>query len=225
MFDEAQSTSVRRIYFLLLLLPVCLESKANGDIQSVSVANINWITVWQSFFFGVLFTILFRFLNKITKTVNQRSNAGLPLNGWVFFLGINLIARIAIQSYFFWTANYFSQTKWIQLGQAGGPGFQIIFIVELFLSLFSLTGTCALIYWFFGRRDIFPDMFIYYVGFYVVANLILMVIYHSISMPASMMSIRHDNLIQVFRILYAVAWFVYLLKSEQVKQTFVYPSN
>jgi hypothetical protein len=225
MFDEAQSTNVRRIYFLLLLLPICLKSKADGDIHSVSVASINWITVWQSFFFGVLFTMLFRFLNKKTKTVDQRSDAGLPLNGWVFFLGINLAVRIVIQFYFLWTAKYFSQTKWLQLGQAGGPRLQTIFIFELFLSLFSLTGTSALIYWFFGRRDIFPSMFIYYVGFYVVANLILMFIYHNISMPASMISIRHDNLIQIFRTLYAIAWFAYLLKSEQVKQTFVYPPN
>ncbi len=225
MFDEAQSTSVRRIYFLLLLLPICLESKANEDIQSVSVASINWITVWQSFFFGVLFTMLFRFLNKKTKKVDQRSDAGLPVNGWVLFLGINLVVRIVVQFYFLWTAKYFSQTKWLQLGQAGGPRLQSIFIFELFLSLFSLTGTSALIYWFFGRRDIFPRMFIYYVGFYVVANLVLMVIYLNISVPAGMISIRHDTLIQIFRILYAIAWFTYLLKSEQVKQTFVYPPN
>jgi Protein of unknown function (DUF2569) len=225
MFDEDQTTSVRRIYFLLLLLPICLKSKANGDILSVSLTSINWITVWQSFFFGVLFTMLFKFLNKKTKTVDQRSDAGLPVNGWVFFLGINLAVRIVIQFYFLWTAKYFSQTKWLQLGQAGGSRLQTIFIFELFLSLFSLTGTSALIYWFFGRRDIFPRMFIFYVGFYIVANLILMVIYFNISVPVNMKNLRHDNIIQVFRILYAVAWFAYLLKSEQVKQTFVYPPD
>jgi hypothetical protein len=214
---------VRRIFVLLLFLPVFLISRANGNIRSVSVANINWITVWQSFFFGLLFTMLFRFLNKKTKTVDQRRDAGLPLNGWVFFLGVNLIIRIFIQVYFFCTASYFSQTRWIQLGNAGGIEFQSIFIFELFLSLFSLSGTGALIYWFFGRRDILPNMFIYYIGFYVIANLILLIIYHSISIPANMISIRHDSFIQIFRILYAITWFTYLLKSEQVKQTFVYP--
>jgi hypothetical protein len=43
--------------------------------------------------------MLFRFLNKIT--VDQRSDAGLCLNGRVFFLGINLVVRIVVQLYFF----------------------------------------------------------------------------------------------------------------------------
>lgn len=216
---------MRRIIILLLLLPICLSSLANEKIQPGWVTDINWLVVWQSFFFGVLFTILFRFLNKKSKTVDQRSDAGLPLYGWVLFLGFNLIIRILVQIYFFWKASYFSQLRWMQLAETGGIKFQIIFIFELFLSLFSLTGTSALIYWFFGRRDIFPAMFIYYVGFYVVATLILLVVYHNISMPASMISIRHDSFIQISRILYAVAWFTYLLKSEQVKQTFIYPAG
>ncbi|HMC86143.1 MAG TPA: DUF2569 family protein [Chitinophagaceae bacterium] len=155
--------------------------------------------------------------------MDQRRDAGLPLNGWVFFLGVNLIIRIIIQIYFFWTASYFSQSRWIQLGNAGGIEFQSIFIFELFLSLFSLSGTGALIFWFFGKRDILPNMFIYYISFYIIANLILLMIYHRISMPANMISIRHNSFIQIFRILYAITWFTYLLKSEQVKQTFVYP--
>ncbi len=216
---------MRRIFILLLLLPICYLSMANGDVPNARISNINWLAVWQSFFFGVLFTMLFGFLNKKTKTADQRSNAGLPLHGWLLFLGFNLVARILIQAYFFWAADYYSLSNWNMLAQNGGVEYQIIFIIELFLSLFSLTGTAALLFWFFGRRDIFPMMFIYYVGFYVIATLILLVVYHHISMPANMISIRHDSVIQISRILYAVIWFSYLLKSEQVKQTFVYPPD
>jgi hypothetical protein len=216
---------VRRFFILLSALLFYFISLANGNLQSASHGKINWITVWLSFFFGVIFTILFRFLNKKSKTVDQRRDAGMPLSGWLLFLGFNLIIRVGIQAYFFWESDYFLQSTWLRLGQAGGTKFQSIFIFELFLSLFSLTGTGALLYWYFGRRDVFPVMFIYYVGFYVIATFILLIIYRNISIPANMITIRHDSLIQIFRILYAVAWFGYLLKSEQVKQTFVYPPN
>jgi Protein of unknown function (DUF2569) len=216
---------VRRILVLLVTLLFYFVALANGNDRFEFHSDINWVNIWLSFFFGVLFTILFRFLNKKSKTVDQRGDAGMPLSGWVLFLGFNLVIRIGIQLYFFWKANYFLNSTWIHLGQVGGIQFQSLFIFELFLSLFSLTGTGALIYWYFGRRDIFPVMFIYYVGFYVIATLILLVVYRSISMPANMISIRHDSLIQIVRILYAVIWFGYLLKSEQVRQTFVYPSN
>jgi Protein of unknown function (DUF2569) len=216
---------VRRFFILLSVLLFYFTSPANGNLQSASHSKINWITIWLSFFFGVLFTILFRFLNKKSKAVDQRSDAAMPLSGWVLFLGFNLIVRFGIQSYFFWESDYFMQSTWLSLGQAGGTKFQSLFIFELFLSLFSLTGTGALLYWFFGRRDVFPFLFICYVGFYVVATLVLLFIYRSISIPANMLTIRHDSLIQIFRILYAVAWFGYLLKSDQVRQTFVYPPN
>jgi hypothetical protein len=225
MFGKPQTIIVRRILILFLSLPICLLSWAYGDIQPTRDTNINWQAVWQSFFFGVLFTMLFRFLNKKSKTVDQRSNAGLPLTGWVLFLGFNLVARIIIQTYFFCTAGYFSVSIWNQMLQAGGTKFQFIFIAELFLSLFSLSGTAALLYWFLGRRDIFPAMFIYYVGFYVIATFILLIIYYDVSMPAGMRSIRHNSILQIFRILYAIAWFTYLLNSKQVKQTFVYPPD
>jgi hypothetical protein len=93
----------------------------------------------------------------------------------------------------------------------------------MFLSLFALSGTGALIYWFFGKRDIFPAMFIYYVVFYLVATFVMMIIYDHIALPAYMISIRQNSLIQICRIVYAAAWVIFVLKSDRVKRTFVYP--
>jgi hypothetical protein len=151
---------VRRIPILFLFLLFYFTSLAKSGERVKPDLNFNWITIWLSFFFGVLFTMLFRFLNKKSKTIDQRSNAGLPLNGWISFLGINLIIRMLIQCYFFWRADYFMQSGWLGLKQDGGVQFQMLFIFEMFLSLFALAGTGALIYWFFGRRDIFPSMVI-----------------------------------------------------------------
>lgn len=223
MFDEPEPTDVRRIFILFSFLAFYLISLANNGTQIKSESRFNWITIWLSFFFGVLFTMLFRFLNSNSKTVDQRSNPALPVSGWIMFLGINLIVRIFIQSYFFWNANYFLQSTWVQLEHAGGVRLQTLFIFEMFLSLFALTGTGALIYWFYGRRDIFPVMFIYYVGFYLITTSILMIIYPHMALPAYLITIRHDSLIQILRIAYAAVWVIFVLRSEQVKQTFVYP--
>lgn len=214
---------MRRIFILFFCLPFYLVSISDSGVRVKSANNINWITIWLSFFFGVLFTMLFRFLNNKSKPVDQRSYAGLPLSGWVLFLGINLIFRVGIQIYFFWSANYFLNSTWIHLEQAGGASYHSLFIFEMFLSLFSLTGTGALIYWFFGRRDIFPTLFIYYVGFYLLATLVLLVIYNNIKLPPDLVGIRHNSSIQFFRIIYSAAWAGFVWRSARVKQTFVYP--
>jgi len=225
MFDKPEPTNVRRILLLFILLTFYIVSQANSGVQAQPGTYFNWLTIWLSFFFGLLFTMLFRFLNKHSKAIDQRSDAGLPLGGWIVFLGINLIIRLLIQAYFFWVTNYFLKSTWIQLGQTGGLRFHLLFIFEMFLSLFALTGTGALIFWFFGRRDIFPTMFIYYVVFYVVASLVLLILYQNIKLPADMVSIRHHFIIRIFRIIYGAIWMIFVWKSDQVKQTFVYPPN
>ena len=216
-----EPTHVRRIFVPLLSLTF-FNSFANGETPTPG-NYFNWVSIWLCFFFGLLFTILFRFLNKYSKTIDQRSNPGMPLSGWIVFLGINLIARFVIQIYFFWNENYFNESIWIHLGQLGGTKFQPLFIFELFLTLFAVTGTGALIYWFFGRRDIFPSLFIYYAWIYLVATSVLLFIYHCMNLPPEMINIRRDLYVQIFRIAYTAALMIFVWKSEQVKQTFVYP--
>lgn len=80
--------------------------------------------------------MLFRFLNRKKRTVDQRSNAGQPLNGWLVFLGLNLMARICIQSYFFFNENYFLRSAWLHLASIGGARLHTLVIFEMFLSLF-----------------------------------------------------------------------------------------
>jgi hypothetical protein len=221
MFGNPEQTHVRRLLVLLLSVTF-LNSFANGETQT-PVSNINWICIWLSFFFGLLFTILFRFLNKYSKTTDQRSNPGMPLSGWVLFLGVNLLVRFIMQIYFLLSANYFNESVWMHLQELGGTKFHVLFSFELFLSLFATAGTGALIYWFFGRRDIFPTLFIYYAWIYLIATGLLLFIYHFMNLPPEMISISRNIYMQIFRIAYTAALMIYVWKSGQVKQTFVYP--
>ena len=216
---------MRFIFALLIVLPFYFISLANSGVPGKSESGFNWIAIWLGFLFGVVFTILFRFLNKHSKTVDQRSDAAQPLSGWILFLGFNLIVRIVIQSILFWKADYFSKSTWIYMMNSGGARLHWLFLFEMFLNFFALAGTGALIYWFFGRRDIFPSLFIYYAVFYMAANVVLLVLYHNMNLPADMIGIRHVRPIQIFRLMYATAWIIYVWKSEQVRDTFVYPPN
>ena len=187
---------------------------------------INWITIWLSFFIGVLFTILYRFLNKRTSIRDQRGNAALPLGGWIVFLGITLIIRLALQGYYFWNAHYYLESTWLFLAKAGGAPLQYVLIFEMILSLFSMASLCALLIWFFGRRDIFPSMFIYYVGIILVAQLLLLIVYYNIHLPHDLISVRNESGTQLVRmIFYTAIWVTFVLRSENVKHTFVYPHN
>ena len=220
-----ESTNVRRFFALLLFLPFYFDSFAIGEVPVASGPYFNQITIWLGFFFGLLFTILFRFLNKYSKTIDQRSDPGLPISGWILFLGINLVVRIIVQAYFFWKASYFLMSAWILVGKHGGLKLHLLFIFEMLMSLFALTGTGALIYWFFGRRDIFPPMFIYYVAFYFFTTIVLLILYHNLAIPVGEQSIRHDTILRILRLIYAAAWGLYVWKSDLVKKTFVYPPN
>jgi hypothetical protein len=132
---------------------------------------------------------------------------------------------LVVQSYFFVTGNYFLKSDWIHLDDLGGARLHTLLIFEMFLSLFSLTGTGALLFWFFGRRDIFPRMFIWYGVFYLIAFLVQILINQNMVFPQVMMGIRRMNAIHYFRIAYVAILVLYMWKSDQVKQTFVYPPN
>jgi len=212
---------VRRICLLFFSLHVYFLAYCQVDAPSPS--SINWITVWLSFFFCVLFTMLFRHLNRKKRTVDQRSNAGQPLRGWLVFLGLNLVARIFIQAYFFFNENYFRKSVWIHLASVGGTSLHTLMIFEMFLSLFSMAGTGALLYWYYNKRDIFPRMFIYYAGFYLLATFIQTMVYHHMVLPAEMMTIRRESFIHLIRFVYGALWVLYVWRSKQVKQTFIYP--
>jgi hypothetical protein len=188
------------------------------------VTNLNWQTIWLSFFLGVLLTILFNHLNRKSKPSEQGMNTALPIGGWAMFLGISLILRLIIQGYYFMSQGYYEISSWNNLGINGGAGLQGIFIAELIVSLFSLAATLAIIYWFFKKRDIFPGMMIYYVTSLVIAQLVLLVIYYNVHQRFDLTSVKAATATQLFRtIIYAAVWSAYVIRSERVRHTFVYP--
>jgi len=96
--------------------------------------------------------------------------------------------------------------------------------MEMGVSLSYICVVAALLYWFIKRRDIFPRMFIGYIGVLLTGQLLLLTLYNTISLPASYGDIQTPVIMQIFRtVLYGAIWVSYILRSERVKSTFLHP--
>jgi hypothetical protein len=215
---------MRRMIILILFLQMGILSLANNEVPAYPAANIIWIHVWLSFLFGVLLTVWFRYLNQRSMPAEQRTDAGLPLRGWIILPGFILVLQLVIQIYAFWNADFYLKSAGFLWEAAGGVIWHVLIILEMLMTLFAIAGTGAMIYWYFGRRDIFPFMFVYYVGYLLSVQFILLVLYNTIDLPAVLVSVRHVKERRFFAmVVYAIIWLSFLTNSENVKQTFVYP--
>ena len=188
--------------------------------------NINWTTLWISLFAGVLLTMLFNFLNKRSRTDQEFAGHALPIQGAVILLAITLGIRFLYQGYVFMDQHYFQRSVWSQLGIAGGPVLQAVLVTEMCVSIFSMAGSLALLYWFFKKRDIFPYIFIRFVIVCLVAQFLLLIIYYNLKVSFDLTAVKSEAGLQLTRsLVYAGIWISFIVKSENVKQIFVCPYN
>ena len=205
-----------------------------GDISTPSSqhknfkpeGNANWIMIWICFFVCVLMTTLFRNLNRKSILSDEYSNDAVPIQGWVILLAITLGIRFLYQGYVFTDQNYFKMNVWNYIGKSGGSALQLVLIFEMCLAIFIMAGSISLLYWFFNKRDIFPRMFVRYVVVCLAAQLVLVLLYYNIKSTMDLKSVREDSITQLTRsCIYAFIWISFVLKSERVKQIFVYPHS
>ncbi|HEY2348294.1 MAG TPA: DUF2569 domain-containing protein, partial [Puia sp.] len=186
--------------------------------------NTNWITIWICLFAGVLMTTLFKYLDKKSGTEIEYSGDAFPIQGAVILLAITLGIRFLYQGYIFLDQNYFRMTIWNVLGKNGGTSLQFVLIFEMCLALFTMTGSLALLYWFFKKRDIFPKMFVGYTVVSLSAHIILLLFYYNVKTTMDLKAVQSDAITQVTRsVIYAGIWISFIMKSERVKQIFVCP--
>lgn len=186
--------------------------------------NTNWITLWISLFAGLLLTMLFNFLNRRSLADEEFAEQALPIRGAVILLAITLGIRFFYQGYIFMDQHYFQRGVWNQLEVAGGAGLQSLLVTEMCVAIFSMAGSLALLYWFFKKRDIFPYMFIRFVVVCLVAQFLLLVVYHTIKVSIDLTPVKSDAATQLMRsLVYAGIWISFIVKSENVKKIFVCP--
>jgi hypothetical protein len=183
-----------------------------------------WPAIWLSFFYTLLASRLFVFLNAHSRETPFAPGSGYPIGGWTLLLGLCICAGLILDAYQFFSANYYSRDNWKAWSDAGGTGMQYLYLGQLAIQLNFIAGACAVLYWFIRKRDIFPRMFVWYVGIVLTGRVALVALFYSIHIPASMIPYRADLPWAVVRTGgYAAIWVTYVLRSRQVKSTFLEP--
>jgi hypothetical protein len=183
-----------------------------------------WPAIWLSFFYALLASRLFIYLNTRSMGTFYAPGSGYPIGGWILVLGLFIGAGLLLDAYQFLSANYYSRANWIAWSDAGGTGMQYLYLGQLVIQLNFVAGACAILFWFLKRRDIFPRMFVWYVAIVLSGRLALVALFYSIPTPAALSGYRADLPWAVVRTsVYAAIWVSYVLRSGQVKSTFLEP--
>ncbi|HET6252786.1 MAG TPA: DUF3857 domain-containing protein [Puia sp.] len=183
-----------------------------------------WPAIWLSFFYTLLASRFFIYLNTRGVETFYTPGSGYPIGGWILILGLCIGAALLLDAYQFFSANYYSRANWIAWSDAGGPGMQYLYLGQLVIQLNYIAGACAVLYWFLKRRDIFPRMFIWYVAIVMGGRLALIGLFYSIPIPEALITYRADLPWAAVRTsVYAAIWVTFVLRSGQVRSTFLQP--
>jgi hypothetical protein len=186
--------------------------------------KVCWPAIWLTFFYCLLFSRLFQYLNSRGEETLYAPGSGYPLGGWIALLGISLGTIIVSEFGGLLMADYYSNTRYIEYGNAGGPTMQYIFLSQLAIHLSFIAGAASLLYWFFKKRDIFPRMFLWYSGILLVGRLLLLGLSCLPAVSARLIIYRPGLLLALgYTAVYIILGVIFILRSEQVKSTFLEP--
>ena len=181
-----------------------------------------WPAIWLTFFFSLLFSRLFQFLNTRGEETLYAPGSGYPLGGWLILLGISIASVLVFELVRLIQADYFSYSSWTVYGNAGGISLQYLYLTQLAVQLTLISGAGALLFWFLKKRDIFPRMFLWYAGILLSGRILLLVLFYTIPVPASLTGYRSVLALALVRSgIYTIAWVGFILRSGQVKSTFL----
>jgi len=186
-------------------------------------AKACWPAIWLTFFFALFFSRLFAWLNRREEDTVYSHGTGYPLGGWLILLGIGLIAGLGIALYEFIDAGYYSYSSWKSYSKAG-TSLQFLYLSQMAVQLSFIAGGGASVFWFFKRRDIFPRMFVWYAGILLSGHLLLILLFHLLPVPPALNSYKQGLIVSFIRTcVYSAIWVSYVLRSDQVKSTFLEP--
>lgn len=183
-----------------------------------------WPAIWLTFFFSLLFSRLFQHLNSRSEETLYAPGSGYPLGGWLILLGISIASILVFELIRLIQSDYYSYSSWAIYGNAGGLPLQYLYLTQLAIQLTLICGAGALLFWFIRKRDIFPRMFLWYSGILLTGRTLLLVLFYAMPIPASLTYYRSILTLALLRSgLCVVIWVAFILRSGQVKSTFLEP--
>jgi hypothetical protein len=183
-----------------------------------------WPAVWLTFFCSLFFSRLFVWLNRRNEETLYAPGSGYPLGGWLVLLGVSLVGGLGTSLYSFFVSNYYSFDNWTAYAKAGGSSLQYLYLGKMAIQLSFIAAGAASLFWFLKKRDIFPRMFIWYAGVLLSGQLLLILLFHLTPVPAAFNDYKDSLTVGFIRTcIYSAIWISYVLRSDQVKSTFLEP--
>jgi Domain of Unknown Function with PDB structure (DUF3857)/Protein of unknown function (DUF2569) len=210
-------------------LSFSLYKESNTSTESIDSQPIHplhpcWPAIWLTFFYALLFSRLFIYLNTRSADNLYAAGAGYPLGGWLLILGLSIGAGLFLDIWQLFRANFYSADNWIAWSGTGGTGLQYLYLGQLVIQLNFIAGAGAVMFWFLKKRDIFPRMFVWYAAIVLAGRLALIGLFYSVNIPDTLAAYRSDLPWAFVRTsVYATIWVTYVLRSGQVKNTFLEP--
>ena len=181
--------------------------------------KVGWPAIWLTFFFALFFTRIFIWLNGRTEETLYAPGTGYPLGGWIVLLGISIGINLLLEGVNLFHESYYSNDTYPLSGNTGGLNLQYLLLSELALHLTFIAGGATILFWFIKKRDIFPRMFLWYIGVLLSGRLLLILLYTFSHVPY-----RNELTAQFLRtIFYAAICVTYVVRSGQIKSTFLEP--
>ncbi|WP_285008231.1 DUF3857 domain-containing protein [Pedobacter faecalis] len=171
---------------------------------------------------GFIFFRLFK--TPSTFNVNAIANA-TEIKGWLILLAIRIVVLPILLIHGVLNSGVFNKTVWMNITSFGSWALPLksYFLLEtiLFSILFTYSIFCMVI--FFQRRREFPKHFIILTAINIVLLLSDFLVGGLINRSQNVSFTTPEAVVQViFGTLYSFAWILYLLKSERVRDTFVF---
>lgn len=134
------------------------------------------------------------------------------LNGWLAFLGFSLIASMVLTA----VGNFKNYATIFRQFSLFEPKFKFWLGVEFILILGVFIMQIVVLINYFGKKKLFPKLFLIYLGIYLAVSLFdNLVIVKVLSGEFAIAGIIRP-------VIYALVWGLYITNSKQVNHTFLY---
>lgn len=200
----------------------------DSTASSASSGGLNWMIIGLTVLFaGIFYYQAQRYYKKSILPVQQPLHPG-EINGWLALLAIGICIRPLMLLVDFFKTPVLKNSLWQNLDQVKNATgntslLQLLLIIELAGNVFFITYSILLVFLFFKKRDIFPRSMVYYFILNFVFLLADHIAFYYIYQSSSWDPEATKSLIQLF--VAGAVWSPYLLRSEQVKETFIMPHD
>jgi uncharacterized membrane protein len=197
-----------------------------GTQGDAPAQGLNWLVIGLAVFFTAVFSLQALRFSRVSVMPVSTTLYAPGISGWLVFLALGVFTNpLRIFSSLI-KSPVFTNSVWLQLDKATNVThnvtvLQLLLVVEIAGIIALLVYSLLLVSLFHKKRDTFPKAMIIFfaasLAFTVADNLACYYIFEKTSLEED--AVRD----LVVAVIAAVLWIPYLIRSEQVKETFIMP--